>query len=81
MIQITPHTDRGGTRGYDSDAERETDKQTLRAGGFDHFTDYRDTAAEFALSYGIQCWDDNAPKRTPPQHGWMVRHPGYDLMY
>src|SRR5215467_2144471 len=61
MIQITEIT-----RGYASYAEREADIEALRAEGYDHFTTYRDTAAEHALCYG----------RTPKaeiRHHWSKR--------
>lgn len=51
MKQITQHTERGGTRGYDSEQERYDDIEALKKQGFTHFVHYRDTQAPIALCY------------------------------
>ena len=47
MIQITSIT-----RGYLTRADRKRAISHLRRHGFDHFVEYRDTAAKYALCYG-----------------------------
>jgi len=83
MIQLTPHCERGGCRGYDSVAEREADIRKLESEGFDHFVPYRDSDAPIALSYGKR----QVSKDNPENSGEIRRHwtpkpgdRGYDLL-
>lgn len=82
-IQLTGGMDeRGGCRGWLTEEARKEGIELLRKQGFNYFTTYKDTNAEFAVSYAkvpesfySECLVKN------PNHGWMVRHPGYDLMF
>lgn len=83
MVQLTPHRELGGCRGYDSVEEREADIRKLMEKGFDHFTTYRDSAAPIALSYGKR----QIPKDDSEFSGEIRRHwsprpgdRGYDLL-
>jgi len=79
MIQLTPHNERGGCRGYDTQQEREIDITRLRCEGFNHFTTYRDANSPIALSYGkspFQATNVLLQKPWSPKPGDR----GYDLL-
>ena len=66
MIRITRIT-----RGYLTDADRRRAISHFKRLGFDHFVEYRDVAAQFALCYGRYLNPDMAPQ---------LRLPGIDAM-
>lgn len=82
MIQLTPHRELGGCRGYDSVVERDTDIEKLKEEGFDHFTTYCDTNAPIALCYGKRVISDIDPEKARENRHWSPKpgNRGYDLL-
>lgn len=80
MLQIIPENHRGGVRGFNSEAERQEGIAELRAKGFNYFTCYKDTQAEYAVSYGRTVVMAAMPVDSRP---WQPTpgHPGYDLLH
>ena len=68
MIQITPIT-----RGYRTVADRNRAIAQLRRQGYDHFVEYRDTAAPVAL-----CFARSTTPQRPPLHLVEIsQHPAF----
>jgi len=44
-------------RGYETPADRNRAIKQLVRRGFDYFVCYKDTAADYALQYGVKTWE------------------------
>lgn len=83
MVQLAPHRELGGCRGYDSVEEREADIRKLKEEGFDHFVTYRDSNAPIALSYGKRVVSETGAKESGEIRRHWTPKPGdrgYDLL-